>query len=90
MLILSLSSTANNEDIKNNISKLKKGEYTDIMNTPQGFQIFYVDDIMLDGHKTFVEAEDEIYGLLYNKEVELKFETWLKSLREKAHIKMML
>ncbi len=78
------------EEIKNSISKLKKGDYTDVTVTPQGFQIFYVEDIVLDGHKTFLEAEEEIHGDLYKKEVELKFKTWLKSLKEKAHIKIML
>jgi len=78
------------EAIKNSISLLKKGEYTGVTDTPQGFQIFYVDDIILVGHKTFLDAEEEIYDVLYGKEVELKFKAWLKSLKEKAHIKIML
>ncbi len=76
--------------IKDSISKLNKGDYTDVMQTTQGFQIFYVEDIVVEGVKTFQEAYDAIHASLYNEQVDKRFKTWLESLKEKAHIKIML
>ncbi|MCP4672519.1 MAG: parvulin peptidyl-prolyl isomerase [Desulfobacula sp.] len=78
------------DNIKDEILKLKKGQYSNVISTPQGFQIFYVEDIIFKGGKTFEQAHDEIHEVLYNKQVEIKFKTWLESLKQKAHIKIML
>lgn len=78
------------QSIKESISKLNKGDYSNIILTPQGFQIFYVEDIVLEGNKTLQQAYDEIREILYSEQVEKKFETWLESLKKKAHIKIML
>ena len=78
------------ERIKDSISQLYKGEFTDVISTPQGFQIFYIEDIVLKGAKTLQQAHDEIHGILYGEQIKKKFETWLESLKKKAHIKIML
>jgi len=78
------------ESIKNSISKLSKGDYTNVISTAQGFQIFYIEDIVLEGAKTLEQAYDEIHEILYREQVDKKFETWLESLKKKAHIKIML
>lgn len=76
--------------IRESISKLEKGEYTDIIQTAQGFQIFFIEDIVLDGNRTLEQAADEIEGILYQEEVEKKFQSWLETLKKNAHIKRML
>ncbi len=78
------------DNIKTEIVKLKKGQFTDIITTPQGFQIFYIEDIVLKGGKTYDQARDEIYKILYNAQAEKKFKTWLESLKQNAHIEIML
>jgi len=78
------------DNIKEELSKLKKGQYSNVISTPQGFQIFYIEDIIFKGGKTYDQVHDEIRGILYNKQVEIKFKTWLESLKQKAHIKIML
>ena len=78
------------KNIKESISKVNKGDYTDVISTTQGFQIFYIEDIVLDGAKTLDQAYDEIHEGLYHEQVEKNFTTWLESLKEKAHIKTML
>ncbi len=78
------------DNIKTEIAKLKKGQFTDIITTPQGFQIFYIEDIVFDGGKTYDQARDEIHKILYNAQVEKKFTTWLESLKQNAHIEIML
>ncbi len=78
------------DNIKTEIAKLKKGQFTDIITTPQGFQIFYIEDIVFDGGKTYDQARDEIHKILYNAQAEKKFTTWLESLKQNAHIEIML
>lgn len=78
------------ENIKNSIAPLKKGEYTDAIQTAQGYQIFYVADIEQGTGKTFDQARAEIQQSLYDNQVKEKFETWLGSLKKKAHIKITL
>ena len=78
------------DNIKTEIAKLKKGQFTDIITTPQGFQIFYIEDIVFDGGKTYDQARDEIHKILYNAQAEKKFTTWLESLKKNAHIEIML
>nr|NJM02432.1 hypothetical protein [Desulfobacula sp.] len=76
--------------IKDHILKLKEGEHTGVIQTAQGFQIFYAQDIEQGATKTFEQARDEIHDSLYQEQVTEKFETWLESLKKKAHIKIML
>ncbi len=76
------------ETIRRRIVTLKKNEFTTVMKTTQGFQIFYVEDIVLEGDKTLEQASNEIHELLYRQEVEKKFTTWLESLKKQAHIEL--
>ncbi|MCP4024496.1 MAG: hypothetical protein GY729_21835 [Desulfobacteraceae bacterium] len=76
--------------IKDSIEKLEKGEYSGVIETPQGFQIFYVEDIIFENKKTLEEASEDIRETLFQELVKSKFLNWLKSLKEKAHIKIML
>jgi peptidyl-prolyl cis-trans isomerase SurA len=78
------------ENIKEIISGLNKGDYSNVISTTQGFQIFYVENIVLDGNKNYGQAHDEIQDILYSEQVKKKFETWLESLKKNAHIKIML
>lgn len=76
--------------IKDHILSLKKGEHTEVIQTAQGFQIFYAEEVEQGETKSFEQARGEIHDNLYQKQVTEKFETWLESLKKKAHIKIML
>jgi peptidyl-prolyl cis-trans isomerase SurA len=78
------------QDIKDSISVLNKGETTDVISTAQGFQFFYIEDIVTEGGKTYEQLHDQIHEKLYKEQVDKKFGNWLESLKEKAHIKVML
>ncbi len=82
--------TGFSKEIKDSISPLDKGDYTPVILTAQGFQIFYIQDIVMDGGKPYAEVHDMIYESLYREQVEKKFNSWLKLLKEKAHIKILL
>jgi peptidyl-prolyl cis-trans isomerase SurA len=78
------------ETIKASIAQLNKGEYTHVISTAQGFQIFYIQDIVLESGKTYAQVHDEIQNSLYQEQVAKKFKTWLESLKKKAHIDIKL
>ncbi len=65
----------------------KPGEFTDIILTEQGYQIFYIEKTDESTKKTIDEVTDEIQKLLYKKQFEKKFQAWLNGVREEALIK---
>lgn len=70
------------------VKPLDAGEFTGVIETEQGFQIFYVEDIARIGGKTLEEVRPEIERQLYNELVDEKFKTWLEDLRKNSHIKI--
>ena len=58
--------------------------------TPQGIQLIQVVERRSGGARPFEEIAPEIRRILSQKEMEKKFSEWVKTLREKAHIKILL
>jgi peptidyl-prolyl cis-trans isomerase SurA len=77
------------DDIKAAVSPLKPGEFSSIIETENGFQIFYVEEIAETPSKSFNEASDEIRQKLYEDQVNEKLKTWIEQLKKEAHIKIM-
>jgi peptidyl-prolyl cis-trans isomerase SurA len=78
------------EEIKNSLQTLKKGEHSPILFVGQGYQILFVEDIVLEGNKTLEQARDQIENILYKEQAEKRFKEWIESLKTQAHIKIML
>ncbi len=78
------------ENIKNSLQSLGKGEHTSILGAGQGYQILFVEDILLEGNKTLEQASDQIENILYREKAEKQFTEWIDSLKKQAHIKNML
>ncbi len=74
--------------LKKSITGLSAGEYTDVIDTPNGLQIFYVEEIVDIAGKSIEEVSSEISEKLYSEVVNEKFKSWLKGLREKSHIRI--
>lgn len=70
------------------VKNLAMGEYTPVIQTDRGYQIVYIQKIERIGGKTFEKARGEIEQKLYDEMVDEKFTSWLKELRENAHIKI--
>lgn len=70
------------------IKELKKGDFTDIIETEQGYQIFYIQDIVETSGISLKDASAEIEKNLFNEAVNEKIKTWLKDLRKRSQIKM--
>lgn len=78
------------DKLKSHITSCSPGEYTDIIETDRGFQIFYVKNIENPGGKSLKEVREEIVETLYDKKASEKFDKWMQSLKENSHIKTML
>jgi peptidyl-prolyl cis-trans isomerase SurA len=76
------------EEIRDQIKDLKPGQYTPVLETDQGFQIIYLEDIVQSGGKTLEEATPEIEDKLFNEIMNKKFAAWLEDLRSRSHIKI--
>ncbi|MCG8632757.1 MAG: peptidyl-prolyl cis-trans isomerase [Desulfobacterales bacterium] len=78
------------EEIRTALADLKKGEHTPVIQTGSAYQIIYVDDVVMEGQLTMDQAQDKIRDILYKDQVETQFKAWIQSLKESAHIELML
>ena len=74
--------------IKKALDGLVPGDHTAILDTDQGYQIFYIEEIVMEGGKSFEAASPEIEELLYNAAVDKNYAEWLENLKRQAHIKI--
>ncbi|MCP4747812.1 MAG: hypothetical protein GY874_16990 [Desulfobacteraceae bacterium] len=75
--------------IRDAVSGLEKGQFTSVIDTEHGPQIFYLENIQDDSGKTLEDVKPEIEEKLYAEVVNEKFKEWLKNLRENSHIEIM-
>ncbi|MDP3028841.1 MAG: peptidylprolyl isomerase [Deltaproteobacteria bacterium] len=76
--------------MKDVITSLKTGEVSPVVETPIGYQIFKVIDIKESKEKTFEEAKEEIYQVLFEQDVNKRFMVWIKELRDRSYIEVLL
>lgn len=76
-------------EIKQAVEKLKPGEFSDIVRTSQGYQIFFLKEIVTEEAKAYSpDVSAEIEEKLYNDIIDQKFKTWLDGLKEKSYIRV--
>jgi len=73
--------------IQEAIKDMKTGEFTPVIDTDQGYQIFYIQEIVNAPGKSIEEASPEIEDILYKEIVDKKFRSWIDELRKRSHIK---
>lgn len=71
------------------IGKLRPGEVAPIQ-TPEGFQLVVMLEKRSGKPRSFEEVAPEIRNLLSGQALQKQFVEWVKTLRDKAHIKIML
>ena len=76
--------------LKEALEGLAIGEYTPVLDTDQGYQIFYIENILKENEMSLEEVYSEIESILYKELSEKAFTDWLKTLREASHIKIIL
>ncbi|MBL0732547.1 MAG: SurA N-terminal domain-containing protein [Desulfosarcina sp.] len=74
--------------IKDALKGLKAGDSTGVLNTEQGFQIFYIEAIENAPGQSLEEVSQEIEKTLYTEKVNKRFKVWVEGMRAKSHIKI--
>lgn len=67
---------------------LKPNQTTAVLDTDQGFQLFYIEAIKRTEGKSLDSVREEIQQKLYAEVVDKKFVSWLEDLRSQSHIKI--
>lgn len=75
--------------VREAIKGIKPGEFTDILKTDYGYQIFFLEEIIKSGDKQLEEVSSEIESKLHRKIVNDKYQSWLEDLRKRSLIKIM-
>jgi peptidyl-prolyl cis-trans isomerase SurA len=71
------------------LAQLKPKEVAPV-ETPEGYQLLQIINRRTGEARSFEEAAPEIRRILTQRDMEKYFSEWVKTLREKAHIKIML
>ena len=74
--------------LKNVVKDMKEGEYSSIIETDRGYQIIYVQKVLVTNSKNLTDVEAEIEDILYNEAIDSRYNTWLSELRKRSHIKI--
>ncbi|KJS32609.1 MAG: hypothetical protein VR64_05885 [Desulfatitalea sp. BRH_c12] len=77
------------DEIRNVLSGLTSGQFTPVVETEQGYQIFYVQEVIHTAGKDPEEVRAEIQDKLFAEVVEQKFAAWFKELRKRAHVEIL-
>jgi peptidyl-prolyl cis-trans isomerase SurA len=70
------------------IGKIKPGEFTPVIDTDQGYQIFFLEEIISAQGKTLEEVTPEIERKLLNESIDKKYQAWIGDLRKQSVIKI--
>ncbi len=70
------------------IKGLGAGEFTSVLDTDYGYQIFYISEVVDSPGKSLEEVTVEIEEKLFREIVDKKFMSWLDDLHKKSHIKI--
>ncbi len=70
------------------IEKTAPGKFTPVIDTDQGYQIFFVQKIVKTPGRSLKEVSSDIEKKLYDEIVNEKFKGWIEDLRKKSVIKI--
>jgi len=76
--------------IRKAVEGLKTGEFTPVIRTPLGWEIFRLKSIINTKKQGSLIEKEKIRQLLYKKEVDKRFKKWLEQLRERSSIRILL
>ncbi|MGD9080965.1 MAG: SurA N-terminal domain-containing protein [Desulfobacterales bacterium] len=74
--------------LRNVVKDMKEGEYSPILENDTGYQIIYVQKVLMKDSKSLTDVEAEIEDVLYNEAIDRRYNTWLSELRKRSHIKI--
>jgi len=74
------------EQIQTALTGLNAGQFTDVLDTEQGFQIFYVEKVLEARMPPLEEVSPRIQGRLYNQMLDEAHQSWFSEIKKKSHI----
>jgi len=77
-----------NPGLKKILEVIPEGGFTDLIIMPKGVQIIMVVGKEGGMAKSFEDVEDAIYGILYQEEIDKRYNAWIKELRERSYTKI--
>ncbi|MEW5758126.1 MAG: peptidylprolyl isomerase [Candidatus Omnitrophota bacterium] len=75
-------------EIEDIIFKTRKGDFTNLTKTDNGFYLFKVDEIIYPHTMSLNEAKGYVYEILYNQKFNERIKVWLDGLKKKAYIQI--
>ncbi len=75
-------------DIRKAVETLKPGGFSPVLDTDQGYQIFFLEKIENKEGRSLEEASAEIEDRLYKEIVDQRFSSWIQELRSRSHVKI--
>jgi peptidyl-prolyl cis-trans isomerase SurA len=77
------------DEIRSALKGLQVHDYTQVVETDQGYQIFYIENMISTAGKSLEDATAEIRKKLFDDIVDRKFNTWIEDLRKRSHIQIL-
>ncbi len=75
-------------NLRKAVEKLAPGNITSILETTQGYQILYLQEIIQTSGIPFEEARGDIEKKLYEEQYQKRKKAWIERLRKQAHIRL--
>jgi peptidyl-prolyl cis-trans isomerase SurA len=77
-----------NPGLKKILEVIPEGGFTDLIIMPKGVQIIMVVKKEGGKAKSFEDVQDAIYGILYQEEIDKRYNAWIQELRERSYTKI--
>jgi len=74
--------------LQKTIKGMKPGEVTPVLETDQGYQIFFLQEILKTSGKSLKEVSPEIQRILFEENADKKYQEWIEGLRKQSVIKI--
>jgi peptidyl-prolyl cis-trans isomerase SurA len=74
--------------LQKTIKRMKPGEFTPVLETDQGYQIFFLQEILKTSGKSLEDVSPEIQRILFQENADKKYQEWIEDLRKKSVIKI--
>ncbi|MEW6543964.1 MAG: peptidylprolyl isomerase [Nitrospirota bacterium] len=74
--------------IERALATLQGGEFSEPIETPQGFHIIRLEEKTPPQFRPFAEVKTEIHGLVYSQKSEDMYQVWLADLKNRAYIEV--
>ncbi len=74
--------------LQKTIKGMKPGEFTPVLETDQGHQIFFLQEILETPGKSLEGVSPEIERILFQENADNKYQEWIESLRKQSVIKI--